>query len=183
MKELYENLKSSERVDLGDLKNQSELLQKSGLVIPAKMMRARSEGYLPIEEAAILKYLVKLVETHTQNLGARISEGIYYSVDYHTKQPEAHAWLSFPWGMRNSEQSRYMKFDWIETPVKHYNKIPPQYVAEKIIRANSLELFDKIVVAEIGRVNDPLILGRIDGTNIRFFIAQFDDDIKLDDLI
>lgn len=74
-----------------------------------------------------------------------------------------------------------------EIPVENYQHIPPADVLSKIKEARECGVFDKLTVAyptakEI--VEDPLVLGKIkEMPDTWFYIAEWGDDIKLEDLI
>lgn len=72
------------------------------------------------------------------------------------------------------------------TPVEHYSGVPPQEVLDKVREAKERNCFDNFEVAHIETVQkipDPIIFGRINGSDLRFAIAQWDDDVKVEDLI
>ena len=78
------------------------------------------------------------------------------------------------------------QFTWVETPIENYNRIPPKFCLDKVIKAKELEIFDSFAVCEIQKDRpyaDPIVVGLIKNNDSRFFIAQWDNDITLDDLI
>lgn len=75
------------------------------------------------------------------------------------------------------------EFVWKETPVERYKGIPPQDVLETFKEHKARNLFDSFVIAEVNDVEDPLLLGRVDGVDDRFFVAQWGKDVSLDDVI
>lgn len=74
-------------------------------------------------------------------------------------------------------------FRWIELHTKDYEKIPPKEVLTRLKEVQEMEVFDNFTVAEVNQVKDPLLLGRIRGSKDRYFIAQWGDDVSLDDVI
>ena len=68
-------------------------------------------------------------------------------------------------------------------PIQSYGSVPPDEVITKLEEAQSHKCFDQYEVAYILDVKDPLLFGRVEGSPNRFFIAQWDDDVKIDDLI
>ena len=78
-------------------------------------------------------------------------------------------------------------YHWDELPVKSYPGIPPEPVLQRLASEIEKDLFDYYTVASVSlqRVKqpDPLLLGRIHGVDDRFFIAQWGDDVALDDVI
>jgi hypothetical protein len=70
--------------------------------------------------------------------------------------------------------------------VSQYPESPPQIVLAKMKKAKDRNVFDTFEVAKIETINerpDPLLFGRIKGCKDRFFIAQWDDDVKIADLL
>lgn len=69
------------------------------------------------------------------------------------------------------------------TPVAQYMEVPPAEVLAELEVALSRKCFDRYEVAHIVDVHDPLLFGRIEGCPDRFYIAQWDDDVKITDLL
>jgi len=70
------------------------------------------------------------------------------------------------------------------TPISDYKKTPPSDVLDKLEEAINLKCFDSFEIASIMEVKeDPLLFGRINNCPDRFFIAQWDNDVKIEDLI
>lgn len=93
---------------------------------------------------------------------------------------------AFQTKLRKRTQSEYgMRYQALAfTPLDAYTKIPPEDVLFKLEVAMGLECFDKYEVAHIVEVKkDPLLLGVIDGCHDRFFIGQWDDDVKITDIL
>lgn len=68
-------------------------------------------------------------------------------------------------------------------PIGDYKTVPPDDVLQKLEVAQERKCFDKYEVAYIKNVKDPLLFGLVNGTANRFFIAQWDTDISIDDLL
>lgn len=69
-----------------------------------------------------------------------------------------------------------------------YRGIPPQDVLEKVSKANDLKCFDQVLVFDVqtvaeARYHDPIVFGSISGSDRLFFIAQWGEDVKFDDLV
>ena len=75
------------------------------------------------------------------------------------------------------------KFCWTETPVENYEGLPPDNVLETFKKHKERKIFDYYTVAEVEHVHDPLLLGRLHNNDNCYFIAQWGDDVKLDDVI
>lgn len=72
------------------------------------------------------------------------------------------------------------------TNLQAYAQVPPLEVLDKLQVAVERECFDSFEVAEIKTtrvVADPIIFGRVEGCSDRFFVAQWDDDVKFEDLV
>ena len=67
-----------------------------------------------------------------------------------------------------------------------YEDIPPVEVLEKVEAATEVGCFDSFEVAQVKNVHvykDPIIFGRIEGCGDRFFIAQWDNDVRIEDIL
>ena len=67
-----------------------------------------------------------------------------------------------------------------------YGEVPPPTVLDKLENAMSKGIFDNFEIAKIDWVHemkDPIIFGRINGSDDRFYIAQWDDDVRIEDII
>jgi hypothetical protein len=72
------------------------------------------------------------------------------------------------------------------TKLADYGDIPPDAALLALEEAKKLKCFDAFEIASvqwIEPVPDPLLLGRITGCEDWFFIAQWDEDVKIDDLL
>lgn len=72
------------------------------------------------------------------------------------------------------------------TPVEKYPQSPPAPVLEAMRAAVNRQCFDSFEVAHIvtkKEIPDPILFGRIKGCDDRFFISQWDDDVKIEDII
>lgn len=62
--------------------------------------------------------------------------------------------------------------------------VPPQEVLEKIEAAKNVGCFDYFEIAFVEEVKkDPIVFGRIEACSDRFFIAQWDDDVSIEQII
>lgn len=72
------------------------------------------------------------------------------------------------------------------TPLKNWKKVPPQEARTLLKEAIGRNCFDYFEVAHIESVverPDPIIFGRITDVTDLFVVAQWDNDIKVSDLI
>ena len=71
-------------------------------------------------------------------------------------------------------------------PIENYEEFPPVGVLDKIEEAQKMGCFDSFEIARIQDVvvlKDPIVFGRINKCPDRFFIAQWDDDVKIEDIL
>ena len=78
-----------------------------------------------------------------------------------------------------AQQSKRLEF----IPLEKYEKVPPENVLKDLEKAIEVGCFDKFEVAEIRRVEDPLLFGVINGCHDMFFISQWDEDVKISDIL
>lgn len=69
------------------------------------------------------------------------------------------------------------------TSVENYEEIPPDHVLTNFSEAKKIGCFDSFEVAHIVRVKDPILFGRVKNCSDRFFIDQWDDDVKIEDIL
>ena len=68
--------------------------------------------------------------------------------------------------------------------IKDYDRLPPDEVLEALTKAKDQDLFDTFHIAYIRRVKDPILFGKIKAfKNLYFFIAQWGDDVKFEDIL
>ena len=74
----------------------------------------------------------------------------------------------------------------VEIDIAEYGAVPPDAVLEKLREAKEHNCFDYFTIAKIESVKeykDPILFGRIEGCSDRFFLTDWDNDIKLSELI
>jgi hypothetical protein len=72
------------------------------------------------------------------------------------------------------------------TSIKEYETIPPTDVLEKIEEAQEIGCFDEFEIAKIESVKeykDPIVFGKINGCSDLFFVAQWDNDVSIEDIL
>lgn len=74
-------------------------------------------------------------------------------------------------------------FAWEETAIEDYAGIPPDNVLSRFEEVAAKKVFDYFTIGTVQAVKDPLLMGRVKGVEDRFFIAQWGDDVSLDDVI
>lgn len=70
--------------------------------------------------------------------------------------------------------------------IKDYQEVPPQHVLDKVKEAMGRGCFDTFEVAKVETVEvrpDPIIFGKINGCQDSFFIDQWDNDVKIEDIL
>lgn len=73
---------------------------------------------------------------------------------------------------------------WKEVPVSEYKAVPPKDVLLKLAEHRARGCFDGFTIASVEKIKDPLLLGRVDGvSDRRFYVAQWGEDVALDDVI
>ena len=85
---------------------------------------------------------------------------------------------------RNMESMAYMEYQVLAfTPVGNYENVPPDEVLAQMETAVERKCFDSFEVAHIRQVKDPILFGCIAGCPDRFFIGQWDTDVKIEDIL
>jgi len=69
------------------------------------------------------------------------------------------------------------------TPIEYYEEIPPDHVLTSLLEAKKIGCFDSFEIASIRTVKDPILFGLIDDCSDRFFIDQWDEDVKIEDIL
>lgn len=69
------------------------------------------------------------------------------------------------------------------TPVSEYEGVPPTDVLSKMKEAKDCQIFDSFEIISVKRVPDPILVGKMEGTKDLFYIAEWDDDVSIDDFI
>ena len=75
------------------------------------------------------------------------------------------------------------------TAIQHYQEVPPASVLDALEAAQERGCFDDFAVMTIEEVNeqkrvpDPILFGTIVDCTDLFYIAQWDDDVKIEDIL
>ena len=69
------------------------------------------------------------------------------------------------------------------TTLEKYDKVPPGGVLMALKEAQKRECFDSFEVAHVVDIQDPIVFGRVKGCADRFFVAQWDDDVRIEDIL
>jgi hypothetical protein len=70
--------------------------------------------------------------------------------------------------------------------LEDYEEVPPPDCLLDLKKAKDMNCFDSFEVAKVETVEvrpDPIIFGRINNCVDRFFITQWDDDVKIEDIL
>jgi hypothetical protein len=157
---------------------------ESGFIQAGKKSIAIEKGYIAIQEGRIIQYLRELVKQSTNKPISRFIESS--DVKYIDGSQSITVIGHVEYKLFCYEDFYTKRFCWVETLTEKYSNIPPAFVYKKLIIAKEQNIFDYFTVSTIEvdiPLKDPLLLGRINGDTNRYFIAQWDDDIQLDNLI
>lgn len=80
--------------------------------------------------------------------------------------------------------SRYDTLQFVN--LRAYREIPPANVLLKLEEAKGRNCFDDFEVAKIESVEirpDPILFGRVKGCPDRFYISQWDSDVRIEDIL
>lgn len=83
----------------------------------------------------------------------------------------------------SSDPKHIGRFQWTETPARDYVGVPPSEVVRALEEHQGRGIFDEFTVGTVEGLPDPMLMGRIQGVQDRFYIICWGDDVKLDDVI
>lgn len=72
------------------------------------------------------------------------------------------------------------------TPLENYRTVPPQEALVELRKAREMKCFDSFEVATIESVRivpDPIIFGKIVGSPNLYYVCQWDEDVKIEDIL
>lgn len=72
------------------------------------------------------------------------------------------------------------------TNIASYAAVPPQEALDELRKAKELNCFDTFEVATIESVRvvpDPIVFGVIHGCTNKYFVCQWDEDVKIEDIL
>lgn len=76
------------------------------------------------------------------------------------------------------------RMDVVITPLVQYAEVPPADVLDKLEEAIGRKCFDAFEVLKIDQVKvDPLLLGTIAGCQDKFYIAAWDHDVSIEEIL
>lgn len=76
------------------------------------------------------------------------------------------------------------QYIWTENKLGEYPGIPPKKVLDRIKQILDMKIFDYLSIASVKGIKDPLVLGRFnDDNDNRYFIDQWGDDVKIEELM
>lgn len=94
---------------------------------------------------------------------------------------------SFPCYYCRETGAKTQTYDTVKmTRLASYDKVPPMDCLMDLKKAKDLNCFDGYEVAEVESViekPDPIIFGKIIGCADLFFVTQWDNDIKIEDIL
>lgn len=71
-------------------------------------------------------------------------------------------------------------------PIEKYGEVPPPDCLMDLKKAKDMQCFDRFEVAKVETVEvrpDPIIFGLIDNCVDKFFVTQWNDDVKVEDIL
>jgi hypothetical protein len=167
-----------------------------------RVRRIREQGYIEISPEAIAKFLVFKGARGTTRwfMDTAKMKTVLSGSDFHMNElaeslPKLYRGAfdvqcleNFTWNdVQYLEDFTYKFLLWLEEGVHSYKGIPPLNVLKRLEEEKNRNFFDGFVIASYReatvRIPDPLLLGYIKGYDGRFFIAQWGDDVHLDDII
>jgi hypothetical protein len=72
------------------------------------------------------------------------------------------------------------------TALEAYPEVPPREVLQKIREAKELKCFDRfevLTMESVVVVPDPVVFGIVNGCDNKYFVAQWDDDVKIEQIL
>ena len=85
------------------------------------------------------------------------------------------------------QDNYYIQYDTLSfIPLVEYEEVPPSEVLDKIEQAQEIGCFDTFEIAKISAIKerkDPIVFGCINGCPDKFFIGQWDDDVRIEDIL
>ena len=166
------------------LERQAQPYRKAGFDNAEKLVLAKN--YIAISERRIFEFLERKKEELTilKYPNAKefsIGDKSYYDSDGRFQ-------LAYTFNFQASGRYHGILL-WKETLIAEYNEIPPMFVLERLKEAKITGAFDFFTVATIKltchpipTLDDPLLIGRINNNSKRWIIAQWDYDLRADDL-
>lgn len=121
----------------------------------AKKLDIAYQHYRFVEEGKINDFNAKLYQTTYRANGGAFSSGSYSQLTF--------------------------------TALSEYPSVPPTDVLDALESAHQYQCFDRFEVAQITEQSvpkpDPILFGIVNGCSDRFFIAQWDEDVKIEDIL
>lgn len=74
---------------------------------------------------------------------------------------------------------KYLAFE----KISDTDLVPPDEVLTKLEQAKQLDCFDWFEIAYIAKVEDPIVFGVIEGCFTKFYVAQWDNDVRIEDIL
>jgi len=118
--------------------------------------------------------LISTAYAHTNGIFYMDDMDSVYSIDRFSEQTNDYL---------SSDKNTIGRFEWIETRIDQVKSLPPKNILRKLSTHKRRKLFDYFTIAKVEGLYDPILFGRIKGSEDRFFIAQWGEDVSLDDVI
>ena len=138
--------------------------------------------YVDQYASAQQQMLANMQNMYAQQMNTGIGLALGSSISYQKLSAEPYACLRAQ-TCHYSGGGEIGQFVWKEMRIADYEGIPPKPVLSKLAEEKKKNLFDEFTIATVEGVKDPLLLGRFKDNSDRFFLAQWGDDVCLDDVI
>lgn len=144
----------------------------------AKVAQVQPE--IKLENVQLLKELgFDLMHNKVQKIAeARTKENMAILAGY-TKISHA----EFDHANQELKRNTRHEFQLSVVEVKKYTGIPPREVLLEMQKAIKADLFTTFEIISIEKVPDPILVGRVEGSKDMFFIAEWGDDISLQEIL
>jgi len=67
--------------------------------------------------------------------------------------------------------------------VSETSMVPPPDVLTELEKAKKLNCFDEFEIGYIAKIKDPIMFGTINDCSTKFYIAQWDNDVRIEDIL
>lgn len=185
-----QEFRSMNKEQTDNVKNYCDLLEQTGFNKNLKTIKAEAQSskshIIKLPQGKIQSYLSRIGQEYLKSKNLDMREFVGYEFETYS--------IRAKFGQVDHQGRQYgnsTKVFWEEILIQNYQGNPPQSVLEKLVEVQKTNVFDEFTIAEVDireikepiRAKDPLLIGRIKGSSDRYIIAQWGDDIYIDDLI
>src|SRR3990167_7132968 len=185
MEEMIKDLgESSKDCDVSKKLHEAEMISAENSILERQAQPYRKAGFDNAEKLVLAKNYIAISERRIFEFLERKKEELTI-----LKYPNAKEFSIGDKSYYDSDGRFHGILLWKETLIAEYNEIPPMFVLERLKEAKITGAFDFFTVATIKltchpipTLDDPLLIGRINNNSKRWIIAQWDYDLRVDDL-